>query len=197
MIEERSRTGRLIVLVMALVASCTSPAPGDSRPQDPSSAPRESAAVASSGPSATSETLPSASPTGSGAPRPSRRPGAAPVATLDVGGERFAGEVGGFTFGTHTDSAPWLPATALETVTIGAGAQLTIELDDQATIAAWRLGLADAADVTADRVTGLGEGLGPPIAFPAPPIGDWVLSASITYGSGAGDGAYYWHLVVR
>lgn len=194
--DERARLRGLIALAIVLAASCTTAAPSGTAPPAVSSA---SAPAATESLPTRSPAVPTPSPVtpASDAPTPSRPPSEAPVATLVVSGNRFAGEVGGFTFGPHTDSAPWLPATAIDTVRIGDGAEPTIELDDRATIAGWTLRLADASDVTADDVAGLAEGSGPPISFRAPPAGDWVLSASITYGSGAGDGTYYWHLLVE
>jgi hypothetical protein len=121
----------------------------------------------------------------------------APVAVLVVGGKRHPGEVGGFTFGTYSQSAPWLPATALDTVEVPAGSTLGVELDDRATIAGWTARLATAADLTADAVTGIGEGAGPTASFAAPPVGDWVVSLTVTYGEGLGSGAYYWHVMVE
>ena len=85
----------------------------------------------------------------------------APLAFLVIGPDRHAGEVGGFTFGRASDSAPWLPATALDTLRVRPGAELHVELDDRATIQDWAARIATAADVTADAVVGLGEGLGP------------------------------------
>jgi hypothetical protein len=121
----------------------------------------------------------------------------APIAVLVVGAKRHPGEVGGFTFGTYSQSAPWLPATALDTVAVRAGAALRVEVDDRSTVAGWIARLATAADVTADAVTGLAEGDGPTVAFAAPAAGDWVVSLTITYGDGLGSGAYYWHLVIE
>ena len=121
----------------------------------------------------------------------------APAAVLVVGGKRHPGEVGGFTFGTYSQSAPWSPATALDSVGVPAGSTLGVELDDRATIASWTARLATAADLTADTVTGIGEGDGPVASFAAPPVGDWVISLTVTYGEGLGSGAYYWHVVVE
>lgn len=126
-----------------------------------------------------------------------RQPDEVPVAWLIAEGDRDPGAIGGYVFGTSSSSAPWLPATALRRVTVAAGTTLAVELDDRATIASWGARYAAAADPTGDRLTGLGEATGPPIEFAAPPTGDWVVSVVITYGGGRGDGAYYWHLVVR
>ncbi len=121
----------------------------------------------------------------------------APLAILVVGAQRHPGEVGGFTFGRLSDSAPWLPATALDTVQVRDGTKLRVELDERATIKDWTARIATAADVTADAVAGLASGVGPAAAFTAPGSGDWVVSVTITYGQGLGSGAYYWHLIVE
>jgi hypothetical protein len=128
---------------------------------------------------------------------PPSPPADVPVAFLVVDGERHPGEIGGYVFGRETSSAPWLPATAVEQVTIPAGADIRVELDDRATIAEWRARYAAADDRTGDALTSLGEATSPTVEFDAPPTGAWVASVVITYGGGLGDGAYYWHLVVE
>jgi hypothetical protein len=121
----------------------------------------------------------------------------APVATLVVGAQLHPGEVGGFTFGRFSESAPWLPATALETVQVEPGSDLRVELDGRATIKDWTARIATAADVTADAVKSLASGAGRVAAFTVREPGDWVVSVTITYGEGLGSGAYYWHLKVN
>ena len=149
-------------------------------------------------PSARAVATPAASTSGTlSAPPPTPAASIAPLATLVIGAQRHPGEVGGFTFGRFSESAPWLPATALDTVQARAGTELRVELDDRATMQDWTARIATAADVTADAVTGLASGVGPAAAFTAPPSGDWVVSLTITYGEGLGSGAYYWHLTVE
>jgi hypothetical protein len=192
------------VVVLAIAfgsAACSAPgaglpgASGSGPPQStgtssPSASP--SKVVATSTPDVTST-----APVESDGPSTASPASDAPIAVLAVGSDRYAGEVGGFTFGTYSQSAPWLPASALGTVVVPAGAELSVELDDRATIAGWTARQATAADVTADTVTGLAEGDGPTAAFGAPAVGDWVVSLTITYGDGLGSGAYYWHIVVE
>ncbi len=150
-------------------------------------------------PSAGADATPAASPSGTLESAPPATPAVsdAPLATLVIGAQRHPGEVGGFTFGRFSDSAPWLPATALDTVRVRAGTELRVELDDRATMQDWTARIATAADVTADAVTGLASGVGPAAAFAAPSSGDWVVSVTITYGEGLGSGAYYWHLIIE
>jgi hypothetical protein len=134
------------------------------------------------------------------APSPDQRSdsaGEAPVAWLVLGAERHAGEIGGYVFGRSSSSAPWLPATALDAVTVPAGATAAVELDARATVAAWRAQYSAAGDTTGDALTTLGEGTGPAVRLPLPPPGEWVVSVVVTYGDGLGDGAYYWRLVVE
>ncbi len=119
----------------------------------------------------------------------------APVATLIVDGGAFPGEVGGFDFGTYSQSAPWLPAAALDRVEIVDGASLRVELDRRATSAEWAAGYAPADEPAGDGLVALGSGAGN-AQFDAPPPGNWVVSVTIVYGDAAGTGAYYWHVVV-
>ena len=121
----------------------------------------------------------------------------APLAFLVIGADRHTGKVGGFTFGRYSESAPWLPATALDSVKVASGAELRVELDERGTIEGWTARIATAADVTADAVASLAEGVGPVAAFDAPAAGDWVVSVTITYGGGLGSGAYFWHLIAE
>ena len=150
-------------------------------------------------PSAGAVDTPAGSPSGilESTPPPTPVVSDAPLATLVIGAQRHPGEVGGFTFGRFSNSAPWLPATALDTVRVRAGTELRVELDERATMQDWAARIATAADVTADAVTGLASGVGPAAAFTAPRSGDWVVSVTITYGEGLGSGAYYWHLIIE
>jgi hypothetical protein len=184
------RVSWTVVVTMSLVVSaCSTTAPPTAG--QPSAAPSESTGVAVATPAAPTGTAASAQP-----PTPAASSNA-PLAFLLIGPDRHVGEVGGFTFGRSTDSAPWLPATALETVRVQARAELRVKLDDRATIDDWAARIATAADVTADAVTSLGGGVGPVAAFAAPSAGDWVVSVTITYDQGLGSGAYYWHLIVE
>ncbi len=119
----------------------------------------------------------------------------APVATLIVDGAAFPGEVGGFDFGTYTQSAPWVPAAGLDRVEIVDGASLGVELDRRATSAEWAASYAPADEPAGDGLVALGSGAGT-AQFETPPPGDWVVSVTIVYGDAAGTGAYYWHVVV-
>lgn len=129
-------------------------------------------------------------------PRPAGPTTEAPLATLLAGGAAHPGEVGGFDFGTATQSSPWLPATALDRVDVAAGTPLRVVLDGRGAIADWAAGYARADDTAGDAVTALASGAGPEASFEAPPAGDWVLSVTVVYADGAGTGAYYWHLVI-
>jgi hypothetical protein len=161
--------------------------------------PATSAATASTIPASPSDSVISPPPTAAQTTPVLATPGGssneAPAATLIVGGAAFPGEVGGFDFGTYTQSAPWLPAVALDRVEIVDGSSLRIELDRRATIAEWAASYAPADEPAGDGLIGLGSGDGN-AQFDAPPPGDWVLSVTVVYGDGAGTGAYYWHIVV-
>jgi hypothetical protein len=173
-----------------VVGACTATGPPPTSALPPSSSPSPVAALATPAATATEAA-------GSVSPATPRAVSDAPLAFLVVDANRYPGEVGGFTFGRYSQSAPWLPAKALDSITVPAGAQLRVELDDRATIDGWMARVATAADVTADSVAGLAEGGGALVAFGAPAPGDWVVSVTITYGEGLGSGAYFWHLIVE
>lgn len=159
-------------------------------------------------PTGTPEASPTAPPTGTPAAAPTVAPPstavvpsadtatAPPTAELVVDGRRYAGTVGGYTWGTYSQSAPWHPATGLPAITVRAGAGLTAELDGGVgRIESWAALIADAADTTGDETVVLGSG-GATVSLDGPPAGDWVLELRVIYADGAGDGAYYWHVVV-
>ena len=187
------RVGGVQVMVIGVVGfvagTCSVTPPQSAGPPSPTPSASSVTAVATPADSA-SETVGSPPP-------PTPAVSDAPLAILVTGAGRHPGEVGGFTFGRFSESAPWLPATALDTVQVRAGTELRIELDDRATMKDWTARVATAADVTADAVTGLASGVGPAAEFTAPRSGDWVISVTITYGQGLGSGAYYWHLIVE
>jgi hypothetical protein len=183
----------IVVLAIGVaVGACTAVTPPSAIRSSPSPSPSAVEAVASSAPTPTpTVTLESVVPASPAAVSN------APVAFLVIGTDPHPGEVGGYTFGRFSDSAPWLPATALDAINVASGAELRVELDERATIEAWAARIATAADVTADAVAGLSEGPGPAAAFNAPAAGDWVVSVTITYGGGLGSGAYFWHLIAQ
>jgi hypothetical protein len=188
-------SGRAVhsVVVLAIgvaVSACTAATPPSAITYSPSPSPSAVEAVASPAPTPT-VALESVVPATPGAVSN------APFAFLVIGTDRHPGEVGGYTFGRYSDSAPWLPATALDPTNVASGAELRVELDERATIDGWAARIATAADVTADAVVGLAEGRGPAAAFNAPAAGNWVVSVTITYGGGLGSGAYFWHLIAE
>lgn len=184
----------VVVAIAFVVGACSRTAPPTAQP----TAGRPSATASDSmGAATTTPTAPASGTAETVQPPTPAAVSDAPVAVLVIGADRDPGKVGGFTFGRSTDSAPWLPATALDTVRVQARTELRVELDDRATIQDWAARIATAADVTADDVRGLGGGLGPIAVFGAPGAGDWVVSVTITYGQGLGSGAYYWHLIVE
>jgi hypothetical protein len=184
------RVGGVVIVAIGVVAGgCSATPPPSVGVQLPTSGASAVTAVATPADSA-SETAGSPQP-------PTPVASDAPLATLVIGAQRHPGKVGGFTFGRFSESAPWLPATALDTVPVRAGTELRVELDERATVKDWTARIATAADITADAVTGLASGVGPAAAFTAPGPGDWVVSVTITYGQGLGSGAYYWHLKVE
>lgn len=181
----------VVVLAIGIaVGACTADTPPSASTSPPSPSPSAIEAVATPAPTPTVavESVVPATPTAVSN---------APLAFLVIGTDRHTGKVGGFTFGRYSESAPWLPATALDSIDVAAGAELRVELDERGTIDGWAARIAAAADVTAEAVVGLAEGGGPAAAFDAPAAGDWVVSVTITYGDGLGSGAYFWHLVTK
>jgi hypothetical protein len=126
-------------------------------------------------------------------PEPTLEP--PPVARLISGGRSFRGTIGSYSWKTHGDAAPWLPATALVAIDVTAGARVSVKLD-RAPIAGWTAGMARANDTTGHDLTPLGDGHGG-ISFSAPRSGSWVVLVSIRYAGDLGDGSYYWRLDVR
>ena len=187
--KDARRVGGVVIMALGMVVGgCSATAPPSAVGSTPSANPATASAVASPA-NSPSETSDSSTPAPAGVSD-------APLATLVVAGQRHPGEVGGFTFGRFSESAPWLPATALEAIRVEAGTELRVELDERASVKDWSARTATAADVTADAVKGLASGTGPVGVFTAPEAGDWVVSVTITYGDGLGSAAYYWHLRV-
>jgi hypothetical protein len=181
------------VVVLAIgvaVGACTAAAPPSAITSSPSPSPSKVVVVATRVPTPTVavESVVPATPAAASN---------APFAFLVIGTDRHTGNVGGFTFGRYSESAPWLPATALDSIEVASGAELRVELDERATIDGWAARIATAADVSADAVVGFAEGGGQAAAFDAPAAGDWVVSVTITYGNGLGSGAYFWHLIAK
>jgi hypothetical protein len=186
--------GRAVGLGLALVVAVGCTSLTATQMPEPTSAP------AASVPETHATQRPSATGTHAGTPSPPHASdpvwNEAPLATLVVDdAERYPGEAGGFDFGGYTQSAPWLPATALDRVEVAAGADLRVELDERATVAEWAASYAAADDPTGDEVVGLGSGAAG-ATFDGPPAGAWVVSVTVVYGGGAGTAAYYWHVIV-
>jgi hypothetical protein len=119
-----------------------------------------------------------------------------PTAELIVDGKRCPGTVGGYTWGAYSQSAPWHLATGLSPLTIPADVALAAGLEGRgASIDSWTARIAAAADTTGNEAVPLGSG-GATVAFDGPPAGEWVLELRLVFADGAGDGAWYWHLVV-
>jgi hypothetical protein len=179
------------VAMLAIVVGCG----GEPATLPPSPAPTAAASV-SVAPDLPSSAAATAASVASERPHPPDEPSnEAPLATLLVDGDlQHPGEVGGFDFMRYSQSAPWLPATALDRVDVKAGSDLRVTLDE-ATVAEWSAAYAAADDPAGSVLVGLGTGTAT-AGFGAPPPGDWVLSVNVVYGGGAGSGAYYWHVVV-
>lgn len=120
-------------------------------------------------------------------------------ATLDhADGTPVVGEVGSYTIDGFGSDGPWLPASSLvQTVTVNVGDRLRIRLDGSPALGQWSVAAARADDTRATGLIGLGDGDAAPrdgVVVPAPPPGDWVVMASLSFEGGSG--AYYWHVIV-
>ena len=128
--------------------------------------------------------------------RPRHSPRSHRVAELVIDGDRYPGEVGGYTWDGYSQSAPWLPASGLSPVEVSADAVLSVELAGGETgIASWTAQVADAADPAAATTRPLGSGE-TTVDIVGPGPGAWVMEVRVTYADARGDGAYYWQLVV-
>ena len=179
-------------VLIVIACSTTDPtSPSTESPGAPPSIAATAAAPTDEPSNPVEPTLPP-SPT---APSDSPDPAAPPAVELIVEGQPYAGTIGGYTWGTYSQSAPWRPATGLQPITVGAETTLSAVIAGQARMESWAARFADAADPIAVAVTPLDAGDGPAL-FVGPPTGDWVLELHVVYANEAGDGAYYWHLVV-
>jgi hypothetical protein len=138
-------------------------------------------------------TLEPSAPADTPAPRRSLEP--PPVARLVIGGHQYAGVIGSYSWKTHGDAAPWLPADALQAIRVPSRAGARVRLDG-ARVASWTAKMARAEDTDGSKLTPLGDGSGA-ISFRGPATGSWVVLVSIEYDQELGDGAYYWLLDVR
>ena len=115
-----------------------------------------------------------------------------PAADLRSGGVEQPGVPGGYTWRGGSESAPWLPADALEAVTVSAG---RVEIAIDPPVERWVARVADVADTTGASASPLASG-DHEISFEAPASGHWVLAVEVVFASGAGDAAYYWEVAV-
>jgi hypothetical protein len=118
-----------------------------------------------------------------------------PGATLSAGEVRQPAELGSWTWQGRSDSAPWLPASALDVVAVPAAAELRVAVDDAEPLAGWTARAAPASDPSGTEITPLGTGSGEP-AFAPPAAGAWVIQVQARFVAG-GDAAWYWSVDVR
>lgn len=118
-----------------------------------------------------------------------------PAAVLVVAGVKHPGEVGSYVWAGGSDSAPWLPAAALETAPVAGGARAEVRLEPAVDISTWTARIAPADDAAGDDAEPLGSGAGRP-GFELPSAGAWVVSVRATFADGLGDATWYWHVVI-
>ena len=173
-----------LVLVVFVVVGCSAVAAPTGSPSDPTAPP-------SGAPSPTSAE-PSAAPS-------SAAPPAAWLVLPD--GNRVAGALGSWTLDGAGSDAPWLPASALETVSVAPGTTLEVALDGGLRIGTWRADVAMASDPTgADAGPLAGREADAPalerIELPPLEAGSWVVRVTTWFADGRGDAAYSWAIEV-
>lgn len=170
--------------------------PASSPTASPMAAPTANPPASPSSPAVTTPT-PSAAAT---EPEPS--PALPPDAIITLpDGVTHAGTLGTFTLDDHGTDTPWLPASTLPQVAVGADSEVNVQFADGTPIGFWQAIYAAADDLVGDVTVGLGERAAesPPldaVTFPAPPSGEWVVSVRLRFADGRGDATYYWYLAV-
>ena len=191
-----ARTVRFVAAMTALVlivVGCSTADPTSPSTESPGPSPTIAATAIIAATDEPSIAPPPTTPLAT--PSASADSNAPPALELITDGQRKPGVVGGYTWGTYTQSAPWHPSTGLAPISVPENGELSAELTGPTGIDSWAARVADAADPLALAVRPLGSGAGT-VAFFPPPAGDWVLEIHVVYSGGAGDGAYYWRLVV-
>jgi hypothetical protein len=117
-----------------------------------------------------------------------------PAAALAAeGGDPIAGQLGTYIWGDGGSDAPWLPGAPIR---VGAGELLTVTLEPDVGIAAWRARYVPAASTDPAGATALGSGSGSP-SFPAPADGPWTVEVAIDFSADQGTASYFWRLDVE
>jgi hypothetical protein len=172
-----------VLLLAALLAGCTgggapTVAPGLSTPASPPAATHDTAA-------STASTAPTASEPAIDEP---------PAAALTAeGGDPVTGQLGTYIWGDGGSDAPWLPGSPTR---VGAGELLSVTLEPDVGIAAWRARYVPAASTDPTSATALGSGSGSP-SFSAPAGCPWTVEVAIDFAGGRGTASYFWRLDVE
>jgi len=181
----RPRLGALILFVLAAAAcGATTVPPSRSAPAPPSAQP------------VTPVPLPSPEPDPTLEPPPGATLEPPPGATLVVGDRRLPGEVGSYVWAGGSDSAPWLPAAALERAVVPAGARAEVEIAGSLAVESWTATSAGADDPTAEQKAPRGADTGPPL-FNLPADGEWVVAVHVIFASGLGDATWFWYVAAE
>jgi hypothetical protein len=118
---------------------------------------------------------------------------APPSAALAAeGGDPVIGQLGSYTWGDSGSDAPWLPGSPTH---VASGEPLTVTLQPDVPIAAWRARYVPAGAGDPAGAVGLGEGSGRPV-FGAPAGGPWTVEVAIEFAGGEGTASYFWRLEV-
>lgn len=113
-----------------------------------------------------------------------------PEAALVAGDMTIPGALGAWTWRGGSESAPWLPAPALDAAAIAPGTEMTIRIAGDAPLERWSAIRASADDIVGADTEGLGEGVGP-VVFAAPDEPS-VVAVHLVFADGAGDATWYW-----
>lgn len=123
--------------------------------------------------------------------QPSAQP---PNASLAVdGGDAVTGQLGSYTWNGGGSDSPWLPGAP---IAVGAGERLVLTLGEGVIASDWTARRVVAGTIDGSGAVGLGDGQGP-VAFPAPPPGEWSVQVTVRFAGDLGSAAYYWQVTVR
>ncbi|MDO8484641.1 MAG: hypothetical protein Q7S35_06815 [Candidatus Limnocylindrales bacterium] len=117
-----------------------------------------------------------------------------PAASIAVeGGDPVIGELGSFSWENSGSDGPWLDGSPIH---LGSGERLTLTLAQPVAIANWTVSRIAPGGLDGSAPVGLGEGMGGPVTFAAPPQGTWSVNVSVWFADNRGSAAYYWLMEV-